>query len=121
MAIVRRSERGRPVAKKLSRRVERDEDEDDIELPLEHTDPGGEFDDFSVLVHGEKKIGKTSLSLQTDDEEDKVLVIQFDPPQTAYRRMEIVCPSFGRFRKVLKKLEKLAAKGTFPYRRIVID
>jgi len=122
VAIVRRSERGRPSTKKLSRRREED-DEDDIELPFEYEEPGGEFDDFSVLLHGEKKIGKTSLALQTDDPDDKVLLIQFDPPQTAYRRMEVVCPNFARFRKVLKKLERLAKKGPgkFPYRRVVID
>lgn len=89
----------------------------DVKLPTEYAEAGGELNDFSILIHGVKKIGKTSLALQGG----RVLVLQFDPPQRAYRRLEVVCDSWRTFQSALKQLKALADRGKFPYDRVVID
>lgn len=88
-----------------------------VELPEEYEEPRGELNDFSLLIHGEKKIGKTTLAL----EGGKSLILQFDPPQLTYRRLEIHCPSWEKFMAALKQLELRAKQGTFPYNRVVVD
>lgn len=117
MASIRRS-----VGAKFKKRKGRDRDDGDEEkfrLPTEYEEPGGDLNDFAILIHGEKKIGKTSLA----GEGGRVLFLQFDPPQISYRRMEIVCKNFGIFKKALKALEKKAVSGreSFPYDRVVVD
>lgn len=96
-------------------------DDSNTDLPMEYEEPINDMDAFSFLIHGEKKVGKTTLALQTDSKEDKVLTLQFDPAQRAYRRMEIVIRSYGQLKIVLKKLTKLAKSGRFPYKRIILD
>lgn len=115
MASVRRSQRREKSGRKYSRGSSRTAGS--IELPTSMTQAGGDINDFSILIHGVKKIGKTSLALQGG----KVLVVQFDPPQIAYDRMEVVCPDYSTFLLVLKELEKKAGGKKFPYDRIVID
>lgn len=88
-----------------------------IVLPTELEVPVDDLNRYSVLIHGEKKIGKTTLALQGG----RVLLLQNDPPQLAYERMEIVTSSWEIFRKALKELERAAKKTKFPYDRIVID
>ncbi len=88
-------------------------------LPTERKEPSVEFSDFSVLLHGEKKIGKTLLA---NEEEDGGLVffIQWDAEQKAYPLCEEVCPDFAHFLRVLKALEAYSSKK-FPYVRVVTD
>jgi hypothetical protein len=88
-----------------------------VSLPESPTEPSGSLNDFSVLIHRVKKIGKTSLALQGG----RSLLLQFDPPQIAYRRMEILCPDWKTFKAALQQLEARAAEGNFPYDRVVID
>lgn len=83
-------------------------------LPDEYAEPCDDFNRYSLLIHGEKKIGKTSIALQGG----KVLLLQFDPPQLAYKRMEIVIETWKHYLAVLRNLE--TAKP-FPYDRVVID
>ena len=89
----------------------------DIELPTDLEEPSGAFEDFNLLVHGEKKIGKTSLALQGG----KVLLLQHDPKQRAYPRMEIPLRSWREFRHTLKLLQKQITKKKYPYDRVVVD
>ncbi len=84
-----------------------------VKLPKKPETPCTELNDFSFLFHGEKKVGKTTLAL----EGGRVLVLQFDPPQRAYERMEIQCPDWRTFLASLKALEKADA----PYDRVVLD
>lgn len=86
----------------------------EIELPTEYEMPDVDLSDFSLLIHGEKKIGKTTLAMQGG----KVLVLQFDPAQRCYKRMELVVRSWEEFLAILKKLEKASADM---YDRVVID
>lgn len=117
MAIVTKSsvasqivERSRPVSARTAPPVV-------FKLPLVPEEPEADFNRYSVLIHGEKKIGKTTLALQGG----KVLLIQFDPAQRAYRRIETLCKTWLDFTVVLKALEVAAKAGKFPYDRVVID
>lgn len=89
----------------------------EVELPLKPTPAGGSLSDFSILIHGVKKCGKTTLGIQGG----KVLILQFDPPQTSVDRYEIVCTNWKTFEAALKKLEEMAASGDFLYDRILVD
>ena len=93
--------------------------EERFELPTKPTAQSGNLSSYSFLIHGEKKIGKTRLALEPDPK--KTLLLQFDPPQISYKRMEVVCQSWTTFRKALKELERLAAEDNFPYDRVVVD
>jgi hypothetical protein len=121
MAIVRNSKsvKDKNMLLKKSLTASRKKLDEDFELPTEVEEPSGELDDFAILIAGEKKIGKTRTSLEPDPK--KILMLQFDPAQIAYRRLEVVCDSFKKFLKALRKLEKLAQINKFPYKRIVID
>lgn len=117
MAIVRRSQRRGRVEKE----TEDGGEVVKVTLPTKMVKASGTLDDFSFLIHGTKKIGKTSLALQTEDPDDKVLFLQFDPPQVSYDRLELLIPNWRTMKKAVKKLEIAAEKGEFPYARIVVD
>lgn len=94
------------------------EKQERIRLPTEPTEPGGSLDDFAIFLHGEWKIGKTSLA----NVRDGTLFLQCDPPQKAYRRVEELIPNWESMRAVLKALRKLVKeKRPFPYARVVVD
>ena len=84
-----------------------------VTLPKKTIKPVTNFNDFSFLFHGEKKIGKTTLAM----EGGRILFLQFDPPQRAYERMEILCKSWETFLASIRALEKADA----PYDRVVVD
>jgi len=117
MATIRNSSTGGPAKSTL--KTGKVKVEETFVLPTKPTKQAADLSDYSVLIHGEKKIGKTSLALEPDPGE--VLVVQFDPPQIAYDRMEVVCTTWLKFATTLKALEKLAREGKFPYSRVVID
>ena len=89
-----------------------------VKLPLKHTLPGGSLRDFSVLMHGEKKVGKTSLANQG---EDMVFFLQHDPTQKTLRRLEYLIPDWLTYLDVVKRLHAMAEAGKFPYDRVVLD
>lgn len=113
MAKVRRSASPAGKAGKRPRSVAVE-----VELPTEYEEPVDDLNAYSFLLHGEKKIGKTTLANQGG----RVLFLQCDPPQKAYRRMEIHCPNWRTFKAALHKLKAAAdRKGKFPYDRVVVD
>lgn len=117
MAIVRNSG---SVGKAPGRTLKVSKKEEDrLILPRKPTSQSGSLSSYSFLIHGEKKIGKTRLSLEPDPKD--TLLLQFDPPQISYKRMEVVCDKWATFRKAMKELERLAAADEFPYKRVVID
>jgi len=90
-----------------------------VVLPEEYTEPAANFNDYALLIHGEKKIGKTSLSLQGPG---NVLLLECDPPQLAYRRKELQLPNWATFLAILERLEQEAGSDTpFPFDRVVLD
>ena len=72
---------------------------------------------YSYLITGQKKIGKTSFAIQGSEE----LVIQFDKPQISYSIREVVPKSWKEFERALRALEKKVEEDDFPYNRIVVD
>lgn len=115
MAPMARPMGGRPA---LGGRREPKVDVDSLELPTVVSEVSNRFGDRSLLVHGAKKIGKTSLF----GTREGTLVLQFDPPQKrTLPLMEVHCPDWPTFVTAIHKLEKLAKKGPFPYKYGVID
>lgn len=116
MAVVRNSG---SVGKSFGKSLKLKKQEERLSLPTKPTAQSGSLSAYSILIHGEKKIGKTRLALEPDPKE--TLILQFDPPQISYKRMEVLCESWATFRKALKELERLAKDDEFPYKRVVID
>lgn len=86
-------------------------------LPLTRSVPRDDPWAYSYLIHGQPKIGKTSLAIACGEE----LVLQFDAPQEAYAIRELVPENWLMFMAALKELEARAARDDFPYDRIVVD
>lgn len=107
----------RTKAEKLVRKRKVRKDRIKIELPTEYEIPINDINEYSFLLHGQKKIGKTSTSIQGC----RSLLIQNDPAQKAYKRLEIVVPDWLTFKAALKKLEELGTSIKDLYDRIVLD
>lgn len=90
-------------------------------LPTKHRAPVSDPWQYAYLITGEKKIGKTTLAIQTTSSTEKVLVIQFDKPQIAYNILETCPKSWKDFLAVLTALERAVVSNDFPYVRVVID
>jgi len=88
-----------------------------VELPLEPTEVSNDLDDFRMLMHGEKKIGKTTLAAQ----QEGVFVLEFDPERRGLRMLQRHINSWPMAMAYLKALEEAAKKGKLPYVRVVID
>jgi len=89
-----------------------------VDLPEEASVPSHDLNDYHILIHGEKKIGKTTLATMGDG---KVFVMTFDPIRKALPIIQRFMPDWATFAAYLKELEKRAKSGKFPYDRIVID
>lgn len=88
-----------------------------VTLPTKMTKPINNMTNYSFLLHGEKKGGKTS----TVREAGRVLFLQFDPPQRAYASYEIHCPDWRTLKAALRKLEKECQKKKPMYDHVCID
>ena len=103
-----------------------------IELPTELSTPSTDIRDFSFLIHGDKKVGKTSLFAQ----EEGTLFLNCDPAQKGKALFQMTIEdqtvnddhgtlkvsAWDYFVKILAKLEaETAKKGKCPYRTLVID
>lgn len=86
-------------------------------LPEEASVPTTDVNEFHFLIHGEKKIGKTTFCTVEGD----VLLLTFDPLQKALAIKQAYCPDWATFEGYLKLLEARAKNGNYPYRRVVID
>jgi hypothetical protein len=90
----------------------------DASLPTEYEEPSDEFNDYAILIHGPKKVGKTTLALQGGN----VFVLQLDPARKGLKRKERVIQNWNHFIAILKNLELAAKSGKpFPYDRVVLD
>lgn len=87
-----------------------------LSLPTEPSVISDDLNDYSFLIHGEKKIGKTTLATA----EPGVLVLSFDPLRPGLEIMQVHCPDWAHLKTYVSKLEA-AAKGKFPYKRLVLD
>lgn len=111
MAEIKRSTVGDIKKEKLTPGVVK------VSLPTKPSAPVHDINEYHFLIHGEKKIGKTTLAMQ----EEKVLLLTFDPLQKSLEVMQRHVPDWKHFDAYLKQLESKAANDDFPYRRVVID
>jgi hypothetical protein len=88
-----------------------------VTLPTEPTIASDEFNDFHIMVHGEPKIGKSTLLTQTA----KTLVLSFDPIRKSHKLIQVHIPDWSTFMLYLNKLRQAASTGNFPYDRVVVD
>lgn len=88
-----------------------------VTLPTTVSAVSDELNDYSFIIHGEKKIGKTTLVTQ----QEGTFLLTFDPLQKSLSILQAHCPNWDTFEAYLKKLEEAAAAGTYPYKRITID
>ena len=89
----------------------------EVSLPTEPTELSKDIRDFSMLIHGEKKIGKTSLLAQ----EPGTLFLEFDPLQKGVSIYQRQVPDWPHFLAYIKLCEEQVAAGKFKFRNIVID
>lgn len=71
----------------------------------------------SWLIHGEKKIGKTSMLAEEEDS----YFMEWDPPQKGLSILQTHMPDWPTFLAYLAEIEKLAQTGKCPYKTIVQD
>lgn len=84
-----------------------------VVIPTEPEEPENDIDEHAILVHGEKKVGKTTIAMAGR----KTLLLQHDPKQRSYRRYEILCRDWATSLGAIKKLER----DLHGYDRICID
>jgi hypothetical protein len=89
----------------------------DLTLPEEPTEVSHDFNDYSLFLHGDFGIGKSSLSTV----EGEVGLFTFDPPRKSQALKQRFIPSWPHMMEYLRMLEQRAAEGTYPYVRVVID
>ena len=116
MAIVRKTPQQltkqlHAVTKKLVRAVGA------LALPTEKNEPSEDMGDYSWLIYGAKKIGKSSLAAQFPD----ALFLMFEPGGKALRTYQADCATWKHALGYLDLLEKEADKGALRYKTIVID
>src|SRR5262245_18710885 len=101
MAVIKR-ERGKDDDKKKKRREVEKSDPVDFVLPTDYTEPIDDLGQATILISGEKKIGKTSLSNQFGSN----LVMAFDVGYKGLRIKKSNVPNWDTARAALKVLRK---------------
>lgn len=89
----------------------------EVKLPLKASKAVHDLSAYHLLFHGEKKIGKTTLTTTEDD----VFLLTFDPLQKSYEIKQRHCPDWKHFMAYLAALEEAAESGDYPYKRVVLD
>ena len=84
----------------------------DVELPNAASEPSTEFADYSSLIYGDRKIGKTSLCSMFPD----AFFFMFEPGGKALRIHQKPMPDWVHFLAYLDLLE-----ATDQYRTLIID
>lgn len=82
-------------------------------LPTEKNKPSDNLFDYSMIVYGERKIGKTTLAAQIPD----ALLVEFEAGAKA---LEAYISEIGEYEKFYKLTDAIIA-GNHNYRSIVID
>jgi hypothetical protein len=89
----------------------------DLELPMDVSILSENISDFSMLVHGEKKIGKTSLFAQ----EENNFFLEFDPEQKALEILQAQCPDWDHLLGYLDLLEAEGKRKRPRYDTVTVD
>lgn len=89
-----------------------------LTLPLKPERSVAGLEDAYILIHGEKKIGKTTMAMV----EPNTFLLTFDPLQKFLDNvMQRHVPDWKTFMGFLTLLEQAAAKKEYPYKRVVVD
>jgi len=88
-----------------------------VQLPDEPSKPSTRFEDYSLLIHGEKKIGKTSLFSQ----EERALFLMWDPPQKSLSILQLQMRDWDDFIEAIDQLYARWEKNELSYKTIVVD
>lgn len=89
-------------AKSLLKRKKNVDAELDFELPSSMSTPSSSIGDYTWLIYGEKKIGKTSLSSQFPN----ALSIMFEAGGKALKMFQIAMPTWAKFKQTIDKLSE---------------
>lgn len=87
----------------------------EVTLPTEKSSPSDDLSDYSMLLYGSKKIGKTSLAAQFPD----ALFLALEPGTKALRVFSTPVPSWDHADAIVEALEKPG--GCDRYKTIVVD
>lgn len=90
----------------------------EICLPVEKSIPSEKLYDYTWLIYGAKKIGKTSLAAQFGE---KSLFFMFEQGAKSLSVYQVNCNTWDNTLKYLDLLEKQKENGTLKYNTIVID
>lgn len=112
MAVVKKKTEERVQRTSLIKKKKNLDEELNIELPTEYSEPATSIGDYTFLLYGSKKIGKTSLASQFP----KALAFMFEPGGKALRLLQLACPTWPHFKQALDKLT-----GKHMYRTCIID
>lgn len=88
-----------------------------VDLPMENSKIVSRLDQATILIHGEKKIGKTSTLAQEPD----AFFLEFDPPQGSLAIKQRHIADWKTLLAYVNKLEEVATSGKFPYKTGVVD
>jgi hypothetical protein len=84
----------------------------EVSLPTQLSSPANHIGDYSILLYGEKKIGKTSLASKFD----KALFLMFEPGGKALSVYQKPVANWAEFKKFISLIQK-----DKQFRTIVID
>lgn len=88
-----------------------------LSLPTKKSLPSDNLGDYTWLIYGQKKIGKTSFAAQFPD----ALFMMFEPGGKALEIYQVDCDRWDNALEYLKLLEEAKKKGELIYKTIVID
>jgi hypothetical protein len=88
-----------------------------LSLPNSPSVPSEELGNYSWLIYGTKKIGKTSLAAQFPE----ALFMMFEPGGKALAIYQVDCSTWEKALGYLSLLEKQKSAGTLKYKTIVVD
>lgn len=111
MAVIKKASPKEADAKRTSliRKVKNLDEDLGIVLPTELSEPSSNIGDYSMLIYGSKKIGKTSLAAQFPG----VLAFMFEPGGKALRMRQQPCPAWPHFKQSIDQLEQKNPFNTF--------
>lgn len=99
MAVVKKLQGGEKKKEKEKKRIHED---DHVELPTERSTPSDDLANYTWLIFGEKKIGKTSLTALFGE----VIHLFTEPGGKALRVYPIVIDTWRKFKQTVKILRK---------------
>lgn len=103
--------------KKIAGVQKKIKEEIDVILPEEVSEISNRIGDFTWLIYGERKIGKTTLFRHFKN----TLFLMFDPPQKGLAIRQLHIPNWKFFLKTIKKLEERLKKEPNYCNMIIID